>query len=245
MVDREEAIRFVGKKVAVRLNTVEARGVEIVATLEEVRDDGIVLSGVGELGPGPTMFCPWGSLRRVRDRPPWLRPPHEEPDEQETYDLRCISPPPPEEAAVPEPPVGRRRSPSARTLERVVPIAQKQTVGGITVALTSLELHGEGLGVLWWRISFEEELLAGSGLGIPEPEFMIRSGSGRELPWWRRGSGASDREADGEIEVEELPESGELEVEVSRLVFREWSSALDDEEEVDSYEGPWSFRFSL
>lgn len=244
-MDREEAIRLVGEKVAVRLNTVEARGVEIVATLEEVRDDGIVLSEVGELGPGPTMFCPWGSLRRVRDRPPWLRPPHEEPgpDEQETYDLRYISPPPPEEAAAPEPPVERRRSPSARTLEHVVPIARKQTVGETTVALTSLEVHGEGLGVLWWRVSFEVEPLAGGG--IPEPEFRIRSVPGRELPWWPRGSGARDGEADGEIEVEDLPDAGDIEVVVSRLVFREWVSEKGEEEELDSYEGPWSFRFSL
>ena len=69
-MDREEISGLVGHKVAVRLNSVEARGVEIVATLEEVRDDGVVLSEVGELGPRPTIFCPWDSLHRVRDRPP-------------------------------------------------------------------------------------------------------------------------------------------------------------------------------
>jgi hypothetical protein len=59
-----------------------------------VRDDGIVLSEIGELGPGPTLFCPWNSLKRVRDRPPWIRPPYEEPEpleaplEQEFYELR-------------------------------------------------------------------------------------------------------------------------------------------------------------
>ncbi len=79
MEDQDRVAGFVGHKVAVRLTSVEARGAEIVATLEEVRDDGIVLSEIGELGPGPTMFCPWDSLGRVRDRPPWLRMPHEAP----------------------------------------------------------------------------------------------------------------------------------------------------------------------
>jgi hypothetical protein len=57
-VNRGDVSGLVGRKVAIRLTNVEARGVELVATLEEVREDGIVLSEVGELGPGPTMFCP-------------------------------------------------------------------------------------------------------------------------------------------------------------------------------------------
>ena len=61
-----------GHKVAVVLGN----GAGMVATLDEVRDDGVVLSEMSELGPGPTMFCPWDSLRRLRDRPvryliPW------------------------------------------------------------------------------------------------------------------------------------------------------------------------------
>jgi hypothetical protein len=40
-VDRQEISGLVGRKVAVRLNSVEARGVEMVATLEEVRDEPI------------------------------------------------------------------------------------------------------------------------------------------------------------------------------------------------------------
>jgi hypothetical protein len=66
-VDREEISGLVGHKVAARLTSVEARGVEIVATLEEVRDGGVMLlSEVGELGPGPIIFCPWDSLHRAR-----------------------------------------------------------------------------------------------------------------------------------------------------------------------------------
>ncbi len=42
-----------------KLTNVKARDVQIIATLDEVRDDGIVLSEmIGELGSGPTLFCP-------------------------------------------------------------------------------------------------------------------------------------------------------------------------------------------
>lgn len=240
-VDRREMEQLVGRRVAVRLNSAEARGVEMIATLDEAREDGIVLSEVGELGEGPTMFCPWDSLRRVRERPPWLRPPHEEPEggetwEWESYELREVSP----EATEPEPPAEHRRSPSARTLERVVPLAQKRTVGGITVALASLELYGDGLGMLRYLIHGEDVWW-----GVPEPELVLRDGAGRELSWSPRSSGSSDGEADGEIEVWDLPDSGEIEAEVSRLVFREFSPEKGEEEETDSYDGPWSFRFSL
>ena len=132
-VNREQISGLVGHKVAIRLNSVEARGVEIVATLEEVRDDGVVLSEVGELGPGPTIFCPWDSLHRIRDRLPWLAPPHEQsgPEEWEAYEMREVS----AEETAPDEPTERRREYSARTLERVVPIAQRRSVGDITVAL--------------------------------------------------------------------------------------------------------------
>ena len=185
MHDRDRVVGLVGHKVAVNLNNVEARGVEIIGTLDEVRDDGIVLSEMGELGPGPTLFCPWDSLRLVRERPPWLRPPHEEPgpeevpQEQGFYELREAT----AEEVAPEPPVERRRA-SARNLDRVVPIGQRLTVGEIAVALTSLELFGEGLRVLRYRISYVKELFEG-GYGfrdIPMPELVVRDRSGRILP---------------------------------------------------------------
>lgn len=147
-MDREALLQLGGKNVAVRLKNVEAGGAEIIATLDEVREDGIVLSEVGELGPGPTMFCPWECLYRVWERPPWLAPPHEEavpegPWPGESYYLRDSS----AEEGASEPPESRRE-PSARTLERVVPVGEKLSVGDVTVALTSLELYGAGLGVL-------------------------------------------------------------------------------------------------
>jgi hypothetical protein len=165
----------------VNLNNVEARGVEIIGTLEEVRDD------------------------------------------------------------------GSRRA-SARNLDRVVPIGQRLTVGEITVALTSLELFEDGLGVLRYSISYEESMFEG-GYGlrdIPMSELFVRDGSGRILPFSPLGAGASDSEADGEVEIRDQPEAGELEVEVTRLV----SVMFDEEggEEVvveDSFEGSWLFRFVI
>jgi hypothetical protein len=138
-----------------------------------------------------------------------------------------------------------RRTPSARTLERVVPVAQKMEVGGVTVAIASLELYGDGLGMLRWQISFEEHALRGAGdTGIPEPEFEIQDDSGRTLPWSPRSAGASDGDADGQAQVEGLPDAGALEVEIPRLV----TDAYGDGEyrgDGPSYEGPWTFRFTL
>jgi hypothetical protein len=246
--DRDRVKGLVGNKVAVKLTNVEAQSVEIIATLDEVRDDGLVLSEIGELGPGPTLFCPWDSLRRVRERPPWLRPPHEEPEpdeaplEKEFYELREDT----AEEAAPEPYVERRRT-SARNLERVVPIAQRRTVGEVTVALTSLELFGEGVGVLRYRISYEAGTFEGSrGFGgIPEPELVVRNESGRELPWSPQGSSSSTDEADGEVEVRDLPGVGELEVEVTRLVSLVFDEEAGEEVVEDSYDGPWTFRFAI
>jgi hypothetical protein len=106
-------------------------GAGMVATLDEVRDDGIVLSEVDELGPGPTIYCPWDSLRRLQNRPPFFMPPHEEPESHEYYELYEHREVPPEEIE-PEPYLERRGA-SARNLERVVPIAQRRTVGEATV----------------------------------------------------------------------------------------------------------------
>jgi hypothetical protein len=57
-----------------------------------------------------------------------------------------------------------------------------------------------------------------------QPGVGRRDVSVRELPWPIRGSSSSAGEADGDVEVRDLPEAGELEVEVTRLatlVFEE------------------------
>ena len=225
-----------------KVDGVLGNGSGIVATLEEVRDDGIVLSEIDALGPGPTLFCPWDSLRRLRE--PYFMPPHEVPESDEYYELyehREVSP-----GEIEPEPYLEHRSASARNLQRVVPIAQRRTVGEITLALTSLELFGEGLGVLRYRISYVAGMFESSHRfgGVPEPEFVVRDGSGRELPWSSQGWGGTESEADGDVEVRELPETGELEVEVPRLV----ADAYEDGEytgDGPSCEGPWVFRFPI
>jgi hypothetical protein len=78
----------------------------------------------------------------------------------------------------------------------------------VVVALASLELFGEGLGILRYRI-YQEGGVLGGGFGVIEPQFVIRDRrSGRELPWSPRGSSGSDTETDGEVEILELPVKG-------------------------------------
>jgi hypothetical protein len=215
-------------------------GAGMVATLDEVRDDGIVLSEVEKLGPGPTIYCPWDSLRRLQDRPTFFMPPHEEPESHEYYELYELREVPPEEIE-PEPYLERRRA-SAQNLERVVPVAQRRTVGEVTVALTSLEPFGEEVGVLRYRIFCEAGMFEGE---IPMPELVVRDESGREPPWSLQGSSRSTDEADGEVEVRDLPETGELEVEVARLVSLAFGEEAGEEVVEDSHDGPWTFRFAI
>ncbi len=78
----------------------------------------------------------------------------------------------PVEGLAPEPPVEHRRA-SARNLERVEPIGQRRAVGDITVALASLELFGEGVGVLRYLVSYEAGMFEG-GYGIRVPDLIVR-----------------------------------------------------------------------
>jgi hypothetical protein len=95
-----------------------------------------------------------------------------------------------------------------------------------------------------YRISYDEGTFEG-GYGIPEPELVVRNGSGRVLPWSPEGASSSGSEADGEVEVRGLPETGELEVEVMRLVSLVFDEEAGEEVVEYSYDGPWNFRFSI
>lgn len=243
-MDLEALHELVGRKVAVRLKNVEAGGVEIVATLDDVRGDGIVLRDVGDLGPGTTMFCPWESLHRVRRRPPWLAPPHEgeDPEGSGSFEQREVS----EENAAPRPPTDHRAEPSARTLERVVSVAQTRTVRGVAVA--SLEIYGEGVGILHWRASLGEKALRDEPdlwYGAAEPVLKVRDGSGRELAWSPGSGGGHNGESGGGAEIWDLPKTGELRVEVVRLAVDAYGPDGDYRGEGASVNGPWSFAFSL
>lgn len=229
---------WVGEAVVVYLANAEADGVEILATLDEVDGDGIKISHIGELGPGPLMFCPWATVRRVELQ----RPESPAPAPSETELLEYTDG---ELADEPEGAFEESRRISAQTLERVIPVAQKQTVEGVTVALTSLELYGEGWGVLRWLASFRGSLShLGGDPGIPEPWFEIRDDTGYTLAWLPQGAGTSDGESDGNVQVEGLPNTGELEIEVTHLV----TDAYEDGEYRGLEmlcEGPWTFRLNL
>lgn len=229
---------WIGEAVVVYLANAEADGVKILATLDEVNGDGIKVSHIGELGPGPLMFCPWDAVRRVELQRP--ESPAHAPGGTELLEYMDG-----ELADEPEGAFEESQRISAQTLGRVIPVAQKQTVEGVTVALTSLELYGEGWGVLRWLVSFEEHVSHhGGDFGIPEPWFEIWDDQGHPLTWSPQGAGASNGEADGDVRVEGLPNTGKLAVEVTHLV-------TDAHEEgvymhlVALYEGPWRFRFSL
>ena len=101
------------------------------------------------------------------------------------------------------------------------------------------------MGVLRYRISHERGMFGG-GFGIPEPQLVIKDRrSGRELTWAPQSSGGSDTETDGEMEVLDLPETGEIEVEVTCLVSMVFDEEAGEEVEEDSYDGPLTFRFSV
>ena len=217
---------WIGQDVVVNVVGSAENVVGMFGTLEDVHDGGVVLSWMEPSDVEPTLFYPWGAIR-------WLRLVASLEDRDGLDDE-------PE-----EPPAELLRSTSAENLERVVPISLKQNSGGITLALSSLELFGEGLGVLRWLLSFDESVSWSEGdVGIPEPRFEIRNGDGLALPWSPQGAGASDRVADGDVRVEGLPESGELGVEVARLVSDAYENG-DYSGDGPSYEGPWSFRFAI
>jgi hypothetical protein len=224
--DRERVAGLLGHRIAMRLTNVEARGVEargveargveMLATLDEVRDEDIVLSEIGELGPRPTMFCPWDSLkRRVRERPPWLWPPNEEPApedallEQAFCELREAT----AEEVAPEPPVERQRGPSAKPGSggacRAAPDGRRDH----TIALASLELFGE------------ESAFCGTTSQAATD------------------SGASSNRSS--FSGTDLPETGELKVEVTRLVTLAFDEEAGEEVVEDSYDAPWILRFSI
>lgn len=69
---------------------------------------------------------------------------------------------------------------NANTLRVVIPIAEKREVGGITVALSALEIYEDGGGILRYLISYDPRtVFADRFRGSPEPEIEVRDGSGR------------------------------------------------------------------
>lgn len=128
---------------------------------------------------------------------------------------------------------------NANTLRQVVPIAQSREVGGITVALSALELYEDGGGILRYLISYDPQTVFEDG-GL-EPEIEARDGSGNSYGWGLDGYSGGDGEEEGTLEMYDLPDSGELEIRVARVV----STEPPDGAVSESREGPWNFHISL
>ena len=112
--------------------------------------------------------------------------------------------------------------PAATTLERVMPVAQKRKVSGLTVALSFLEIHEDGNGYLRFLMR-QDRPTRWRALTTPRLEVRIRDGSGRPLETRADGSGSSMQssyatlESNASLLVFGLPESGQIEVEVLRV----------------------------
>lgn len=131
---------------------------------------------------------------------------------------------------------------TALTLRRVVPIARRATVGGITVALSALELHEGGKSVLRYLISIhpDSEAFEMMSRGLPKPELQVKDGSGRSYDVSYKGSGATDGNSAGEVRILGLPDTGDLEIKVTGVYSR-----ASREEPTERRDGPWTFRFAI
>ena len=125
---------------------------------------------------------------------------------------------------------------NACTLRKVVPIAQRREAGGVTVALSTLELYEGGEGVLRYLVSHDPTVFEGG-----DPELEIRDASGRHYGWDLEGNSGVPGEEEGTLRLFDLPDSGEIEVAVVRLVCTEGPEGAV----VEALEGPWEFRLSL
>lgn len=131
---------------------------------------------------------------------------------------------------------------TALTLQKVVPIVQRRRVAGIMVALSYLEVHEAGYGVLRTLISRESRWPSPwERRGLPEPEVHARHGVGLSCEARLLEASGVLRDADGATILSGLPNSGELEIEVARVLIRNYSG----EGVAKSWTGPWIFRFSI
>ena len=128
---------------------------------------------------------------------------------------------------------------NARTLRKVVPIAQRREAGGITVALSALELYEGGEGILRYLISYDPK--AAFEDGGPEPEMEVRDGSGRRYGWGLEGYSGGPGETEGTLKVLDLPDSGDLKIRVLRVVRTEPPEGSVSE----AREGRWELRLWL
>jgi hypothetical protein len=112
-----------------------------------------------------------------------------------------------------------------------VPVAQKRKASGLTVALSFLEIHEGGNGYLRFLLR-QDRPTRWRALTTPRLELRIRDGSGRPLETQEDSSGSSMQssyaslEANASVLVFGLPDSGDIDVEVSHIANLEMDSPL-------------------
>lgn len=129
---------------------------------------------------------------------------------------------------------------TAQTLRRVVPIAAKESVGGVTVALTSLEVYQGGNGILRYLLSLDTRSRRRFET-LPGPHLEIEDEAGRTLPVELLEDSASERTSSGLFQVAELPEAGKLTVRVRRIAGSKRFFDIGD----FAWDGPWIFEFRI
>jgi hypothetical protein len=224
---------WVGREVVVKPLGQTENVAGMFGKLEDVHDGGVVLSWKGptraEEELGPVLFYPWSAIESLRLRVP----PGEQETREEPHDR------------VGEVKVSFERY-DARALLKVVPVAQRRSAAGITVALSALDIYEGGRSLLRYSVSPDPGTEAGPGGGPVRyfvPEVLVRDERGRSYEALQGSVRSSGSTADGELHVVGLPESGTsaLEVEVLRL-FEEPPVAPRRGEPLA---GPWVFKFSL
>ena len=140
---------------------------------------------------------------------------------------------------------------TARTLERVVAIGQKQEASGVTLALTALEVHQIGVSLLRYLLSADPSTagIEEGTVGVAELSLSITDETGRSYEVFDGEIGGWGLEGRGAVKAIGVPAEGakEITVRVDRL-SRDKIRGLRDEYETMSeqeWKGPWVFHFSV
>lgn len=127
-------------------------------------------------------------------------------------------------------------------------MAQKRKASGLTVALSYLEIHEGGNGFLRFLMR-QDRPTRRRALTTSRLELRVRDGSGCPLETLEDSSGSSmgssyaTLASHASLLVFSLPDSGDIDVEVARVVGLDMTGR--PREGGASWEGPWTFRFRI